>query len=97
MTNWFTKTKDSWFVHVLDPGGIFREDGFLGWDLLDLDQTSENEEEAIKEAAQAAAKYAKIQQDESLQRLSDNLTKVLVFMAIILVTYWAIKHNKIKV
>lgn len=83
LKDFMVRTKDSAFVHILDPGGIFREDGFLGWDLFGLDTTSED---AIA-AAEAQDKQMKIDAAAKFNASVDNVkstAKAIIIGAIVL-------------
>ena len=88
-------SKDSWLVKITDPGGILREDGFLGWNIFGFDHTSEDAAADAANAAMAKQAAADAQLDKSLKTIKHSSAVILTISIIIFVVIYGLKKGYI--
>ncbi len=75
-----------WGSRILDPGGIFHEEGFLGWDLFGLDNSSEQEMEDKMNALSEQQKASLLKKKIALYKMERYLKIIFIVFIIYMVS-----------
>ncbi len=78
---------------LLDPGGVLHEGGFFGWDLANLDHTSEDLEEAKLKELSRSEREKNEQLDDTIENISKTLTIIFFISIVVLIIWWSYKHG----